>query len=103
MYNLEQAAAIAIIGGADGPTSIYVGSKFFWPPIIVSLVLLAVVIFLLVRSIIKKHKARTIVFAILLAIILTVPAVFVFHSLTQAQKKAMEIEKMLYPDGGTDY
>ena len=98
MYNLGQAAAIAIIGGADGPTSIYVDSKIFPPLIIVPLVLLAVVIFLLVRSIIKKHKARTIVFSILIALIFIVSAALVVQNFAQARKRVLEIEKMLYPD-----
>ena len=77
MYNLKQAASIAIIGGADGPTSIYVAKgsllTFIILYIVVPAILFALAIFFLVRSIKKKQKARTIIFAILSGIFFLIP------------------------------
>lgn len=44
------AASIGIIGGADGPTAIFVTGSFARPALIVcGLILIAVIIFLLIR------------------------------------------------------
>lgn len=47
--------SIGIIGGADGPTKVIVSSNFSGLYFILAAVLVAVIIFVLVRHIKKKH------------------------------------------------
>ncbi|MBO7638936.1 MAG: hypothetical protein J6S91_08170 [Treponema sp.] len=77
---LDPAYAMGFIGGADGPTSIFIGHGRLGVigPIVllaVILVLLGLVIFALVRSIKKQNKACTIIFSVLTCIFALILAV----------------------------
>ncbi len=47
LFNNSNAAAIGIIGGADGPTAIYIASQINWFPIVIILIWLILGIYLL--------------------------------------------------------
>lgn len=77
---MDPAFDIGIIGGADGPTSIFIGHGRLGVigPIVllaVILVLLGILIFALVRSIKKQNKACTIIFSVLTCIFALILAV----------------------------
>lgn len=74
MNQLTQAAAIAIIGGADGPTSIYVGKWAVFQYLLPWFLLFALAVFFLVRSILKKRKLGTILSSVFCVIFLFPPA-----------------------------
>lgn len=106
MYNLKQAASIAIIGGADGPTSIYVANGSLLTCILlyiaVPAILFALAIFFLARSIKKKQKARTIIFAILSGIFFLTPIFLILCPIILAHKEAAKIEKEFYQNYHAD-
>ncbi|MBR6297023.1 MAG: sodium ion-translocating decarboxylase subunit beta [Treponema sp.] len=106
MYNLKQAASIAIIGGADGPTSIYVAKgsllTFIILYIAVPAILFTLAIFFLVRSIKKKQKARTIIFSILSGIFFLTPIFLILCPIILAHKEAARIEKEFYQNYHAD-
>ena len=65
MDQIEEAIAIAIIGGADGPTSIYVGRGVFWTLVILLAVYLFLFIFVVIRfikNLKNKNKVRSIIY-----------------------------------------
>jgi len=74
MKQLSQCIAIAIIGGADGPTSIYIapdnwGAVAFLVLLIAAFFgLFAFVVYKLIKSIKSQNKAKTIIFAVLTSI-----------------------------------
>ena len=108
MNKLLEASAITIIGGADGPTSIYVSSGAKWQLILILLIILRFLeiinrffvfifgskyififffIFGIIRLIqnIKKHKTiRTIAWSVVLFLMISVVV------LTQVEKKHYE-------------
>ena len=71
-YNLFQAASIAIIGGADGPTSIYVSQKsgvwIFVLAAILTFVVLVLLILALVRNARKANKGKIILYSVLIGV-----------------------------------
>lgn len=69
-------AAIAIIGGADGPTSIYVEKGAVFQYLLPWFLLFALAVFFLVRSILKKRKLGIIISAVFCVIFLFPPATF---------------------------
>lgn len=88
MNKLLEASTIAIIGGADGPTSIYVSSGAKWQLILILLIFISFFCFGIIRLIqnIKKHKTiRTIVWSVVLFLMISVVV------LTQVEKKHYEI------------
>ncbi len=83
MYYLKQAVAIAIVGGADGPTSILVSKEYWW-----TLIVFAVVIFALFAALVcgfvinlkKRDKAKSIVLGIITFIFVAlITLVLVFY------------------------
>ena len=63
---LVQVAAISIIGGADGPTTIYLAPKWIVGMLIVfAIVLLGIVMLGLARSLKKKNRTGMLVFGLL--------------------------------------
>ena len=54
VLRLKENTAISIIGGADGPTSIYVAGKISNIPVIISIVLLVIGVFVMIRNYKKK-------------------------------------------------
>ena len=69
-------AAIAIIGGADGPTSIYVKNGAVFQYLLPWFLLFALAVFFLVRSILKKRKLGIILSSVFCVIFLIPPAAF---------------------------
>lgn len=63
MDQLNEAISIAIIGGADGPTSIYISKQSLWILLIEIFICIAIFIFAiygLIRSIKKKKIIKSI-------------------------------------------
>ena len=80
MDGLSQAASIGIIGGADGPTAIYLGPGVIWLLLagcILYVALFALAVLGLVRSIRKRRRLRTALSAILCAFFVLIAAVAV--------------------------
>ena len=87
MKKLFEASTIAIIGGADGPTSIYVSSGAKWQLILILLIFIFFFIFGIIRLIqnIKKHKPiRIVVWSVILFLMISIVV------LNQAEKKHYE-------------
>lgn len=98
MKDLMQAASIAIIGGADGPTSIYVGKTAILQLLIPYIILAALSCFFLVRSILKKKKIAIVLFSG--AIFILLPAVFFLGKFVMKRairRQALEIGINTYP------
>lgn len=98
MKDLMQAAQIAIIGGADGPTSIYVGKTAILQLLIPYIILAALSVFFLVRSILKKKKIAIVLFSG--AIFILLPAVFFLGKFVMKRairRQALEIGINTYP------
>lgn len=79
MYNLAQAAAIAVIGGADGPTAIYVSSEFPWVILVLSVLFISLFVFFLVRfikNIRRKNKKKSVVYGIVCLLMLLILTIF---------------------------
>lgn len=101
MKGFIQAASIAIIGGADGPTSIYIGKAAILQLLIPYIILAALSGFFLVRSILKKKKVAIVVSSVLCAIFILLPALFFLGThvvMEQAIKRqASELGISTYP------
>jgi Na+-transporting methylmalonyl-CoA/oxaloacetate decarboxylase beta subunit len=72
-----QAASIGIIGGADGPTAIYLGPGGIWlllAGFVLYAALFALAVLGLVRSIRKKRRLRTALSAALCAVLVLMAA-----------------------------
>ncbi|MBR6153658.1 MAG: hypothetical protein IKQ43_04400 [Treponema sp.] len=87
---LDPAYAMSFIGGADGPTSIFIGHGRLGVigPIVllaVILVLLGIVIFALVRSVKKQNKICTIIFSMLTFCFASILVAGVFFGIRQYQ------------------
>ena len=97
---LDPAYAMSFIGGAEGPTSIFIGHGRLGVigPIVllaVILVLLGLVIFALVRSIMKQNKACTIIFSVLTCIFALILAVGAILGIRQF-KLQKEFKEYMY-------
>ena len=80
MDGFSQAASIGIIGGADGPTAIYLGPGVIWLLLagcILYAALFVLAVLGLVRSIRKRRRLRTALSAILCAFFVLIAAVAV--------------------------
>lgn len=100
MKDLMQAASIAIIGGADGPTSIYIGKAAILQLLIPYFVIAALSGFFLVRSILKKKKVAIVVSSVLCAIFILLPAVFFLDKFVMKRairRQALEIGINTFP------
>lgn len=100
MKDLMQAASIAIIGGADGPTSIYVGKAAILQLLIPYFVIAALSGFFLVRSILKKKKVAIVLSSVLCAIFILLPALFFLGNFVMKRairRQALEIGINTYP------
>ena len=101
MKDLMQAAQIAIIGGADGPTSIYVEKTAILQLLIPYIILAALSCFFLVRGILKKKKVAIVVSSVICAIFILLPALFFLGThvvMEQAIKRqASELGISTYP------
>ena len=98
MKDLMQAASIAIIGGADGPTSIYIGKAAILQLLIPYIILAALSCFFLVRSILKKKKIAIVLFSG--AIFILLPAVFFLGKFVMKRaikRQASELGISTYP------
>ena len=72
MDQLNEAISIAIIGGADGPTSIYISKQSLWMLIIEIFIYIAIFVFAiygLIRSIKKKKIIKSVVCGIIILLI----------------------------------
>ena len=101
MNQLFQAAAITIIGGADGPTSIYVGKEAVLQilvPCVLYLALLALAVFFLVRSVRRRKKAASVISAVLCIVLLLLPALIIFFHVTEIQKSAEKTAAASFED-----
>ncbi len=79
MEQLKEAIAIAIIGGADGPTSIYISKQSLWILIIEILIFIAIFVFAIfgfIRSIKKKKILKSIIYGILILLVILPVIVF---------------------------
>ena len=93
MNQLTQAVAIGIIGGADGPTAIYIETGAIWQILIPWLLLFALAVFFLVRSILKKRKLGIIISAVFCVILLLPPAaIFAGNLLLKMQSAKLNPE-----------
>lgn len=100
MKGFIQAAQIAIIGGADGPTSIYIGKAAILQLLIPYIILAALSCFFLVRSILKKKKVAIVVSSVLCAIFILLPAVFFLGKFVMKRairRQALEIGINTFP------
>lgn len=100
MKDLIPAASIAIIGGADGPTSIHVGKAAILQLLIPYIILAALSCFFLVRSILKKKKIAIVVSSVLCAIFILLPAVFFLGKFVMKRairRQALEIGINTFP------
>ena len=100
MKGFIQAAQIAIIGGADGPTSIYIGKAAILQLLIPYLIIAALSCFFLVRSILKKKKVAIVVSSVLCAIFILLPAVFFLGKFVMKRairRQALEIGINTFP------
>ena len=98
MKDLMQAASIAIIGGADGPTSIYIGKAAILQLLIPYIILAALSCFFLVRSILKKKKIAIVLFSG--AIFILLPALFFLGKFVMKRairRQALEIGINTFP------
>lgn len=69
MKDLFQAQAITIIGGADGPTSIYVSSGAIWQLILLCVVFILFIVFgvyRLIKNIKKRKTVRIVIWTLIL-------------------------------------
>lgn len=100
MKDLIPAASIAIIGGADGPTSIYIGKAAILQLLIPYIILAALSCFFLVRSILKKKKVAIVVSSVLCAIFILLPALFFLGNFVMKRairRQALEIGINTFP------
>lgn len=100
MKGFIQAAQIAIIGGADGPTSIYIGKAAILQLLIPYIILAALSCFFLVRSILKKKKVAIVVSSVLCAIFILLPALFFLGKFVMKRaikRQASELGISTYP------
>lgn len=76
-FGFSRAASIGIIGGADGPTAIYLGPGGLWLLLaccVLYAVLFALAVLGLVRSIRKRRRLWTALFAVLCAVFVLIAA-----------------------------
>lgn len=92
MNQFVQAAAIAIIGGADGPTSIYVEKGAVFQFLLPWLLLFALAVFFLARSILKKRKLGIILSSVFCVIFLFPPAAFFIGNFLMQRQSEKWIE-----------
>ena len=79
MDQLNEAISIAIIGGADGPTSIYISKQSLWMLIIEIIICIAIFIFAiygLIRSIKKKKIIKSVVCGIIILLVILPVIIF---------------------------
>lgn len=97
MNNMVQAVQIAIIGGADGPTAIYISSESTWFYVAVCVLLFALSIFLifrLVKNIREKKCVRAIICAVFCLPCAIIPVGILFMNVA-SKLYAKEFSKML--------
>lgn len=100
MKDLIPVASIAIIGGADGPTSIYVGKAAILQLLIPYFVIAALSGFFLVRSILKKKKVAIVLSSVFCAMFILFPAVFFLGNFVMKRairRQALEIGINTFP------
>ena len=79
---LVQVAAISIIGGADGPTTIYLAPKWIVGMLVIfAIVLLGIVMLGLARSFKKKNRTGMLVFGVLGMIMILVGMCVIVYTL----------------------
>lgn len=79
MNQLEEALAIGIIGGADGPTSIYISKQSLWLiiiEIIIFLFIFAFAIYGFVKNIKKRKIIKSIIYGIILLLVILPVTIF---------------------------
>ena len=79
MDQLNETISIAIIGGADGPTSIYISKQSLWILLIEIFICIAIFIFAiygLIRSIKKKKIIKSIVCGIIILLVILPVIIF---------------------------
>ncbi len=100
MNQLIQAASISIIGGADGPTAIYVGKEAFLQLFLSWLLLSGLALFFLVFFILKKRKLGIILSSVFCGIFLIPPALLFAGNLfmkTQNEKLNSQLKVATIP------
>ena len=91
MEQLGEAIAIAIIGGADGPTSIYISKQSLWMIIIETIIILALSV-LVICGFVRNIKRRKIIKSLIYGIIIF--AAFLFVTISAAIRHKNYKEKL---------
>lgn len=92
---LLQAQSISIIGGADGPTSIYVSPLFTWQIIAIIICfagLIGFVIYRLIRNIKKSNKAKIILWSSVLFILIALWGIVPVWNFIEIRKNLKMLE-----------
>lgn len=95
---LFQTQSITIIGGADGPTSIYILSSYLWQIIVILICVIALSVFgtcKLIKSIRNHNKGKIILWSFVL-LILTLVFVIPVWNFFETRKKMKILEADIY-------
>lgn len=96
---LLQAQSISIIGGADGPTSIYVSSACLWQIIAIILCVIALIVFgicKLVKNIKKSNKVKILLWSSVLFILIFLVFIIPIWNLIETRKQMKMLETEIF-------
>lgn len=96
---LLQAQSISIIGGADGPTSIYVSSACLWQIIAIILCVIALIVFgicKLVKNIKKSNKVKILLWSSVLFILIFLVFIIPIWNLIETRKQMKMLETDIF-------
>lgn len=92
---LLQAQSISIIGGADGPTSIYVSPAYLWQIIVILICVIALIVFGicgLIKNIKKNNKVKIILWSFVLFILILLVFIIPAWNFIETRKKMKMLE-----------
>lgn len=96
---LLPAQSISIIGGADGPTSIYVSSACLWQIIAIILCVIALIVFgicKLVKNIKKSNKVKILLWSSVLFILIFLVFIIPIWNLIETRKQMKMLETEIF-------
>lgn len=96
---LYKAAAITIIGGADGPTSIYISSVALWQIFLLVILLLAFIVFgicRLIKNIKDKNKLKAILWSCVLFLLMTSIIIISVWNFIETRNRLKMLDFMYY-------
>ena len=96
---LYKAAAIAIIGGADGPTSIYISYVALWQIFLLVILLLAFIVFgicRLIKNIKDKNKLKAILWSCVLFLLMTSIIIISVWNFIETRNRLKMLDFMYY-------